>query len=84
LTARLTKQTHYRQVGSGSGIKLRHYRSRRWLDPRGAFWSAGGLKRQHKTLLTVGFIIFLAGWLAWSVLLTESELEEPPAAVQPS
>lgn len=42
------------------------------------------MKRQHKTLLTVGFLIFLAGWLAWSVLLTESELEEPPAAVQPN
>lgn len=42
------------------------------------------MKRQHKTLLAVGFLIFLAGWLAWTFLLTESALEAPPAAVQPS
>lgn len=41
------------------------------------------MKRQHKTLLAIGFIVFVAGWLAWSVLLTESELEQPPVAADP-
>jgi len=41
------------------------------------------MKRHHKILLAVGVIVFLAGWLAWSVLLTESEMPvEPPAAQQ--
>jgi hypothetical protein len=34
------------------------------------------MKRHHK-ILVVGVIILLAGWLAWSVLLTESDL--PPS-----
>ena len=42
------------------------------------------MQRRHKTLIAVGLIIFLLGWFAWSVLLTESEVEEPPAAVQPA
>jgi hypothetical protein len=40
------------------------------------------MKRRHKTLIAIGFIVFLAGWLAWSVLLTESELAEPAPVVQ--
>jgi hypothetical protein len=32
---------------------------------------------RHKKLIVVGLIVFLLGWLAWSVLLTESEIEEP-------
>jgi hypothetical protein len=38
---------------------------------------AGAMKRQHKTLIAVGMILFLAGWLAWSVLLTEDEVAQP-------
>jgi len=34
------------------------------------------MKRHHKILLAVGVLIFLAGWLAWSVLLTESDMPE--------
>jgi hypothetical protein len=34
------------------------------------------MKRHHK-LLIAGMLLFLAGWLAWSVLLTESEMPEP-------
>jgi hypothetical protein len=40
------------------------------------------MKRQHRTLIAVGFLIFLAAWLAWSVLLTEEELTEPAPVVQ--
>jgi hypothetical protein len=40
------------------------------------------MQRRHKTLLGVGAIIFLLAWFAWSVLLTESEVEEPAPAVQ--
>jgi len=39
------------------------------------------MKRQHKTLIAVGLILFLAGWFAWSVLLTEDEVA-PPAVVE--
>ena len=35
------------------------------------------MKRHHKILLAVGVIIFLAGWLAWSVLLTASDMAQP-------
>lgn len=35
------------------------------------------MKSQHKTLIAVGMILFLAGWLAWSVLLTEDEVSQP-------
>jgi hypothetical protein len=41
------------------------------------------MKRQHRTLIAVGFLLFLAGWLAWSVLLTESEIEQPPIVGAP-
>jgi hypothetical protein len=41
------------------------------------------MKRQHRTLIAVGALLFLAGWLAWSVLLTESEIPEPPPTEQP-
>ena len=40
------------------------------------------MHRRHKTLIAVGLVIFLLGWLAWSVLLTESEVEEPAAVQQ--
>jgi hypothetical protein len=38
------------------------------------------MKRHHKILIAVGVLIFLAGWVAWSVLLTESDMPEPPPA----
>jgi hypothetical protein len=41
------------------------------------------MQRRHKTLIAVGLIVFVLGWLAWSVLLTESEIPQPPAAEQP-
>lgn len=40
------------------------------------------LKRQHRVLLGVGFLIFLAAWLTWTFLLTESVLTEPAAVQQ--
>jgi hypothetical protein len=40
------------------------------------------MKRQHRVLIGVGLLIFLAAWLAWSFLLTESELTEPAAVQQ--
>jgi hypothetical protein len=41
------------------------------------------MKRRHRTFIAIGLAVFLAGWLAWSVLLTESEIEQPPVAEQP-
>ena len=41
------------------------------------------MHRRHKTLILVGLVIFVLGWFAWSVLLTESD-EEPAAVVQPN
>lgn len=38
--------------------------------------------KRHRKLIGIGLILFLAGWLAWSVLLTESELTEPAAVQQ--
>lgn len=36
---------------------------------------------RNRTLLVVGVALFLAGWLAWKVLLTQSALPPaPPAA----
>lgn len=32
---------------------------------------------RHKKLIVAGLLVFILGWLAWSVLLTESEIEEP-------
>lgn len=40
------------------------------------------MKRHHKILVGVGVLIFLAGWLAWSVLLTESDMPKPPPVEQ--
>jgi hypothetical protein len=40
------------------------------------------MKRQHKVLIGVGLLIFLAGWLAWSVLLTESDMVPEPLPVE--
>jgi len=39
------------------------------------------MKRHHK-ILVVGVLILLAGWLAWSVLLTESDMPHPPPVEQ--
>lgn len=41
------------------------------------------MKRRHQKLIVVGLLLFLAGWLAWSVLLTESELPETVPAESP-
>ncbi len=40
------------------------------------------MKRHHKIILAVGVLVFLAGWFAWSVLLTESDMPQAPAAQQ--
>jgi hypothetical protein len=40
------------------------------------------MQRRHKTLIAVGLVIFLLGWFAWSVLLTEDEVVEPAAVQQ--
>lgn len=40
------------------------------------------MKRRHKTLIGAGLGLFLLGWLAWTMLLTESEMEEPAAVEQ--
>jgi len=37
--------------------------------------------KRHHTLIIIGFALFLAGWLAWSVLLTE-EAVAPPAVIE--
>jgi hypothetical protein len=39
------------------------------------------MKRHHK-ILVVGVLILLVGWLAWSVLLTESDMPQPPPVEQ--
>jgi hypothetical protein len=39
------------------------------------------MKRHHK-IIVVGALILLVGWLAWSVLLTESDMPHPPPAEQ--
>lgn len=40
------------------------------------------MQRRHKTLIAVGLVVFILGWLAWSVLLTEDEVDDAPPAVQ--
>jgi len=42
------------------------------------------MHRRHKTLIAVGLAIFLLGWLAWSVLLTDDEVQEPAPVEQPA
>ena len=37
------------------------------------------MQRHHKKILSIGFVLLLAGWFAWAVLLTESE---EPAPIQ--
>ena len=39
------------------------------------------MKRHHK-ILVAGVLVLLAGWLAWSVLLTESDVAKPPPPAQ--
>jgi hypothetical protein len=38
--------------------------------------------RRHRIFLAVGALVLLVGWLAVSVLLTESELPEPPPTAE--
>jgi hypothetical protein len=71
-----------RRIGGLRTVLRRPSMNTAVLDAYGAFWSGGPMQRRHKTLIAVGLVVFLLGWLAWSVLLTESEVEEPPAAVQ--
>ncbi len=35
------------------------------------------MRRRHKRLVAVGGILLLVGWLAWTVVLTESEEPTP-------
>jgi hypothetical protein len=35
------------------------------------------MQRHHKRILAIGVVLLLAGWFAWSVLLTESEEPAP-------
>ena len=42
------------------------------------------MQRRHKTLIVVGLVVFVLGWFAWSVLLTESDVAEPPPVQQPA
>jgi hypothetical protein len=37
--------------------------------------------KRHHILIAVGLVLFLAGWFAWTILLTKSE-EPRPAAHQ--
>jgi hypothetical protein len=39
------------------------------------------MKRHHK-ILVAGVLVLLVGWLAWSVLLTESDVAAPPPPAQ--
>jgi len=38
------------------------------------------MQPHHKRYMAIAAIAVLAGWLAWSILLTDSEMEKPPAA----
>jgi len=39
------------------------------------------MHRRRRNLIAIGFVAFLAGWLAWKVLLTKSKIPaSPPAA----
>jgi hypothetical protein len=42
------------------------------------------MQRRHKTLIVVGLVVFVLGWFAWSVLLTDSEMQEPAPVEQPN
>jgi hypothetical protein len=42
------------------------------------------MKGRNRSLIVIGVVIFVAGWLAWKVLLTKSKLPSPPAATQGS
>lgn len=35
------------------------------------------MERRHKRLIGIGLVVMLAAWLAWMLLLTESDLDEP-------
>jgi hypothetical protein len=39
------------------------------------------MHRRRRNLIAIGFVAFLAAWLAWKVLLTKSKIPaSPPAA----
>ena len=40
------------------------------------------MKRHHKVLLGAGVLAFVLAWIAWTVLLTESEVPASPSAGQ--
>ena len=35
------------------------------------------MKRLHKRLIGIGLIVMLAAWLAWMLLMTESDTDRP-------
>jgi hypothetical protein len=35
------------------------------------------MKRLHKRLIGIGLIVMLAAWLAWMLLMTESDTDQP-------
>jgi hypothetical protein len=38
--------------------------------------------KRHHVLIVIGLLVFLAGWFAWSALLTESEIPRDTPAPQ--
>ena len=42
------------------------------------------MKQRNRGLIVIGVVIFLAGWMAWKVLLTKSKLPSPPPVTQGS
>jgi hypothetical protein len=36
------------------------------------------MTRRNKTLFTLGFVLFFAGWLAWKFIVTKAFLTAPP------
>ena len=41
--------------------------------------------KRHHVVLAIALLLMVAGWLAWSTLLTESEMPEgPPATSLPA
>ena len=42
------------------------------------------MSRRNRSLLIVGVVVMLLGWLAWKTLLTANTLPTPPPAAQGS
>jgi hypothetical protein len=40
------------------------------------------MKGRNRNLMVIGFVIFLAAWLAWKVLVTKSKLPTPVPVTQ--